>query len=372
MFSNSFVNNALKEWRKRVLFQRELAKMPSTQPYVEQERKRRENLKLVYEMETERAELRAKLRDLDNVIFTLRAHVVPPLDSDAKRAFVHRCAQEGCRGFLSTAWKCNVCAKYTCSHCNEPLAFARDDPGHACSETALETMRMLRNDSKMCPGCGECIHRVSGCDQMWCTMCATAFSWRTGTVINGATLHNPHYYDYMQQRLGRLERNPADIPCGGMPTYREAVMALSVAKPAPASQTRVKIINTHRLVVHIQADEMGRYQRNANMEEENNRDLRVLYTLHEINEERFCQKLQQREKAMEKCRDIFEVLQLIVHVSSDNFRDAVLRSDFTECMQNIAGLFEYANKALETIGHRYSCVVPQIDIETLRIATKRV
>ena len=128
MFSNSFVNNALKEWRKRVLFQRELAKMPSTQPYVEQERKRRENLKLVYQMETERAELRAKLRDLDNVIVTLRTHVVPPLDADAKRAFVHRCAQEGCRGFLSTAWKCNVCAKYTCSHCNEPLGFARDDP----------------------------------------------------------------------------------------------------------------------------------------------------------------------------------------------------------------------------------------------------
>lgn len=369
MFSNAFVNNSLKNWRKRVLFQRELAKMPATQPYVEQERQRRQNLKLVHQMEMERSEMKQRLHDLENVILTLRTQTVPPLDGDSKRSFVHRCTQGGCRGFLSTAWKCNVCAKYTCSQCNEPLGFVRDDLDHVCNESARETMRMLRNDSKLCPGCGECIHRVSGCDQMWCTMCATAFSWQTGMVINGATIHNPHYYDYMIQRVGQLERNPGDIPCGGMPTYHEIITML---KYTPNHQYRSCIINTHRLIVHIQADEILRYQRNANMEEENNRDLRILYTLHEINEDIFCQKIQQREKALEKCRDIFEVLQLIIHVGSDHFRDAILKNDFTECMQNIMGLFEYSNQALQNISHNYSCVVPQIDIVTLKITTKRV
>ena len=173
-FSATFVNTTFKEWRKRILFQRELSKMPSTQPYITQELKRRENLGLMREMEKERAQLRVRLRELDGIILTLHTQLVPPLE-EKRSTFVHRCAQADCRGFLSTAWKCNVCSKYTCSHCNEQLGFTRDADTQVCQESDRKAMRILRNDGKNCPG-GECIHHF--CDQMWCTMCATAFSWR--------------------------------------------------------------------------------------------------------------------------------------------------------------------------------------------------
>lgn len=368
-FSATFVNTTFKEWRKRVLFQRELAKMPSTQPYVRQELKRRENLLLMRDMERERAQLRQRLRELDSVLLTLHTQLTPPLE-DRRSAFVHRCAQADCRGFLSTAWKCNVCSKYTCAHCNEALGFARDGGDHVCAESNKETMRMLRSDSKNCPGCGECIHRISGCDQMWCTMCATAFSWRTGLVVNGEQIHNPHFYDYMQRHNGRVARNPADIPCGGMPTYREIVHAMGKAHTLSTKDCEY-LLAMHRLVLHVREDEMRRYELNRRTEEDRNVDLRVLYTLNELDEDKFCMKLQQREKCQEKRQDIFDVLQLIVQVSSDSLREAVLSCDFTTCVQSMGALFEYANETLQKVSRMYACVVPQINVQSLTITTER-
>ena len=82
-------------------------------------------------------------------------------------------------------------------------------------------------------------------------------------------------------------------------------------------------------------------------------------------------KLQQREKCLEKRQDIFDVLQLIVQVSSDNLREAVLACDFTTCIKNMFGLFEYANETLQKISRMYACVVPQINVQSLTITTER-
>ena len=49
---------------------------------------------------------------------------------------------------------------------------------------------------------------TKNCDQMWCTECKVAFSWNTGKVVISGAIHNPHYYNYLQQNGG-----------GNLPTY---------------------------------------------------------------------------------------------------------------------------------------------------------
>ena len=54
-FSASFMNTKYRDWRKGVLLQREMAMLQVTQPHVERELKRRENNKLLRQLQTERA-----------------------------------------------------------------------------------------------------------------------------------------------------------------------------------------------------------------------------------------------------------------------------------------------------------------------------
>jgi hypothetical protein len=44
------------------------------------------------------------------------------------------------------------------------------------------------------------------CDQIWCSLCQTAFSWKTG-IIEVGRIHNPHYYEFLRkQNNGEIPR----------------------------------------------------------------------------------------------------------------------------------------------------------------------
>jgi ABC-type Zn2+ transport system substrate-binding protein/surface adhesin len=69
---------------------------------------------------------------------------------------------------------------------------------------------------------------VKNCDQMYCTSCHTAFSWRTGEIAKGA-IHNPHYFQYLRQqglnipRANHPDANPEqqfELLCGQVATFQ--------------------------------------------------------------------------------------------------------------------------------------------------------
>jgi hypothetical protein len=79
-----------------------------------------------------------------------------------KREFIQHCPAEGCRGYLSTAYKCGVCAKYTCSDCLAVKGENRDAP-HTCNEEAKASAALIQRETRPCPKCGVRIYKIDGC-----------------------------------------------------------------------------------------------------------------------------------------------------------------------------------------------------------------
>lgn len=347
----TWVNGEYKKHREHILLERETAMMPTTQPYVEQEIQRRKNVKVLSKLTVERQNLKRKLFEINRLIFDVQRNVNPPLEVERK-SFIHKCADPECRGFLSSAWKCNICEKYTCSDCNVIKGLERDAP-HRCLENDKLTFQMIKADSKKCPGCAQFIFKIDGCDQMWCTKCHTAFSWRTGQVING-TIHNPHFYEFQRNR-NTLGRQMGDIPCGGMPTYREVANALLCIQKTPIFDHIMKL---HRIVAHIELVEIPHY--NHVVTETNNIDLRVRYMMNEISTDAFKSKIQQREKASLKKRDIGMLLNMFVTLTSDFYREITFQKQVNTMVNEIDALVQYINDSMMVVSKRYDCMVPVI------------
>lgn len=351
-FGKSFMSTEWKVHRENVLYEREISMLPETQPYVAQELKRRENAELLDSMSKERDNLKRKINAIDRTINEVRVNMTPPLDAHSRAEFVHQCGSDTCDGFLSTAWKCRKCNGWTCSECG---VFKGQNPeAHVCKEEDKASMDTIKKDSRRCVGCGIYVHKISGCNQMYCTVCHTAWDFRTGKKVNG-TIHNPHYIE-MRRNLNILGRDINDVPCGGAPSIGDLRVAFR-----QHDQLYLQLAGLLRVVVHIHHEELGRYP--DRVDANNNRDLRVKFTLGEINRDQMKRKIQQREKKNLKNRDINMILQMFVTTSSDLLRQAVVNTErltptASAILADIKRLVRYTNIELGKIASRTGSVVP--------------
>lgn len=124
-----------------------------------------------------------------------------------------KCPLEHCNGYICD-YKCGICDTLLCETC---LGIKKDDI-HECNEDDIKTSNLIKNDTKPCPKCKTRIYKIDGCDQMWCTECKTAFSWKT-SKIHVKNIHNPHYLNYIRNN-GIENRTYGDVRCGGIPNTR--------------------------------------------------------------------------------------------------------------------------------------------------------
>jgi hypothetical protein len=155
------------------------------------------------------------------------------------------CPNAGCSGIVNATGKCVQCEAKVCLECHELLESQDDIDGsqqHTCDSETLETIKQLKLDSKPCPTCHVTIHKIEGCDQMWCTKCHATFSWTTGAILN-EHVHNPHFYEHNEGNGGAM-RNIGDRICGGMPErqeYRQQIMTLKKAESPPFHISDVRV-----------------------------------------------------------------------------------------------------------------------------------
>lgn len=350
-----FRDTKLKKHRETILFERERCLLPETQDAVARILQVRKIDKRIEEANEEIMRIRVHIASLHNARNRVGSARQQP--EQEKRVFVRKCPVEECRGFLSTRWKCQICENNICPDCNE----IKHDDEHACDPGNVETVALLKKDTKPCPKCGTMIFKISGCSQMWCPDCHTAFDWNTMRIETGR-IHNPHYYEF-NRAGGRPQREHGDIPCGGIPSIEELTVALDLPLrnrrymlPIVTGTTeQVEVFKIHRLVLHVQHMEI------ADERAVDNRELRIKYLMHELSEDDMKVILQKNEKAREKARDRNNLLRMFCDVTGDLLRQLVLKvTTVPEFLENVTRLRDYTRDAFTTIHRRYTCTTDWI------------
>jgi hypothetical protein len=327
-FTRAFRTGAYKKHREDILLDREVALLPTRQPRVEARVKMgevEEQMKEVHaalrEWELKRQEILKKSNGLSKKLtrYSAEAEGRPPpawtlaegeKAGGADRAkFVMKCPDGGCRGFLSTAYKCGTCQLWACPDCLV-IKGKEKDSDHTCDPGVKETVALIIRESKACPKCGERISKIDGCDQMWCVDCHTAFSWTTGQLVTGV-VHNPHYYEFLRQQGGGVApRNAGDVPCGGVPYYH--ILQNCIKNLDKATQTL--IMSVHRITAEITDYRMAVYQGHFNVDD--NGDLGVKYLMKGIEKDEMKAELVKRELKRNKHLAIRAVLEMFVNTST--------------------------------------------------------
>jgi tetrahydromethanopterin S-methyltransferase subunit G len=380
-FSQSFLNNDWRQSREKLAFDRETAQLPASQEILER-RLRMENVhreitltrtliknaqkfyhaefkkqKIPYPYMNEPEDLRNLRNRLDELQQSLYARpagrfAAAPRGAPTVTHFVRACPSEDCRGFLSKDWKCGLCKVESCSKCHVIKNVGEE---HTCNPDDVATATLLNKDTKPCPKCHTGIFKIDGCDQMWCTQCHTAFSWRTGDIET--RIHNPHFYEWQRRTNGGVApRVPGDAPhqCGQDPllTQYDFRHIIGLQLRADINSLSGNII---RDVIHLRETEMREFlpAGNENVFLEN----RIFFLKKDISKETFVRRVLKESKKREIHAEIHQVLQMFVQASTDIIRQFMvlaptMRDEYDRLklkLDEIETLRQFTNEALKEI-----------------------
>jgi hypothetical protein len=354
---HSFHNKDYRDYRAKILVERERSLLPATQDealVVKKEkeydaliRKAQEELSLIRKKEKE---ILNKLKDIKLEKSWLRNRTENKFEhkTEEKSKFVSNCPQKDCNGFLNDKYVCGICEKKACRKCR-----SQEHEGE-CDKELLETIQMLARDTRNCPNCKIPIYRISGCSQMFCVKCNTAFCWNTGKIETGR-IHNPHYYQFIRQNGDR--REIGDVPCGGRIPFQQLHYNL-VNKIKDPKMANI-VVNSHQISGHIRAVTLPQYNQNDIDEK---KMLRVKYLLGELNDKTWMQSIKKMEKRREKYDAISMILTMFANTLDDIHRNLLSCSDqeLENHIGDIVRLRDYVNVELKKIGDRFDNKVPII------------
>jgi len=282
--------------------------------------------------------------------YTIKTEMKP------KHLFVHKCSVVDCEGFLTERWICELCNNQTCCRCLE----TKND-SHVCNQEDVMSAKLIKSTTRNCPGCATAIHRIHGCDQMWCTQCHVAFSYKTGEKIN-SQIHNPHFFQWLQENPEQQQENqpltllemaqrltPQEI-IDLAETWRVSIYNFRQIKPV--SGLNRAILGLSRLAIHFK-DTVLNGTRN---DEHNNEDIRIKYMLKDMNKTQMMGMLYKRDKKQNKeieFTHVYEFMfakmnELFIRVKRKNKRSSVRR-----ILKEVDDVRIYCNKELKKISKTY-------------------
>lgn len=403
-FPKSWVNKQWKDMNAKVGVDKEKALFPATMGIVKQrinQEKLKEEIKNILRNTTQiyqylssenisnedKINYRKEVLILHRRVHNLRIQLGNGGDVVVEKSTTigRKCPDSDCRGYLSSQWKCELCEKWTCRECHIIKGDNRDTE-HTCDPDVKATAQFLAKDTKSCPKCSTPIHKIEGCDQMWCTQCHTGFSWRRGTIEN--RIHNPHYYEWMRQNNGgTAPRNPGDFECGRNVTdrafhreffhYLEQIPFSDFIDAEKSNHIKNRFTLILQNTTHLQY--VTRYEFGVNNNDVN-LESRIKYIRNIYDDKKFASMIHRNNKAILKKRDIHDVVQLqyqgttdIMFRIYDKFKawDACHKEknvnyryvkDIFQIVRELLELTDYSNALLKDHSSTYGCKLYYIDI----------
>ena len=304
-------------------------------------------------------------------------------DTGTSRGWICPCPHDDCRGYIeSRTYQCGTCDRKICKRCRVGLPSERemeeelDEDGnpltHTCKQSDLDTVALIRRSCKPCPKCSTQIHKIAGCDQMWCTQCHTTFSWRTGRVVDGI-VHNPHYFEYVRNNGNVPPRAPGDMVCGGLPhayRIRQRLQGAEDHYGQDGVEYVAQISSFVRFCTHIQHVELDPLRRMFN--ENNDRDIRmfrVRYLEGDATEDEYKGFLVHREKIRRRNREKLQIWEMFVTVATEHIQtmlnkdeeDRIHETTQNELLSTLHALIDYTNESMQKASKVHRLKFPQID-----------
>lgn len=344
--NRSFFEGEYKKHRKQLLLDSELSRMADSMAAAQRQKlidietvKIAEQQKICMELRKQLKTESLKLRELSVTIIRIRNGNgnINNVESSERKKFIMPCPNENCHGYLSSQYKCDLCTMFTCPDCFELIGYNKTDL-HTCNEDCVKSAEMIKKDTKACPNCGVRIHKIAGCNQMWCVECKTAFNYDTGLIAKGP-IHNPHFYQWQAtQNNGITPRNPGDVACGGLiqlMQLRNIRILITTACPKDFKELIAKLDNLHRAVSHITYYDIPHIRTNVrNLED--NEQLRIKYILNKKTKSELSTDILRNDNSRRKLADILHIYELLSVVGIETFANIIANKDISDTSRIIA------------------------------------
>lgn len=322
----SFIKNVYKQIKKEDLYKTELVLIPETQ-------KRIEMLDKVKILNDEINELK-RLIALKEV---QKQHIYQEYFDEKRKEHKIieniKCQTEKCVGFLNEDGFCSCCLETTCKKCLE-----KKQDNHECDKNIIESLKIIRKDSKKCPKCNIMIYKIDGCDQIFCTQCKILFDWKTLQIDTGIG-HNPHYLEYMREN-NLLERDQNEIRCG---RELDIYLLTGMYRKNKINEAFYRIAYN---VIHLEQVDLCKYRNNVF---DNNLKYREKLIRKKITIEEFKDKIYNNYQLQLKNQEIYNILSTFIRCFTEliyNLRDTDTIT-LQETIEQIQKLRRYINTEFE-------------------------
>jgi hypothetical protein len=218
-------------------------------------------------------------------------------EHNVKPKYMCPCYKEDCHGYVKQCnGFCELCDTEYCKKCMN-----QKTDTHICLENDVLTVDMLKKDTKPCPKCSVMIHRISGCPDMFCVECNTAFNWNTLKInIKGNT--NPHYYEWIDSR--DMSRTIEDARVSEGYVDIDTVMYYTNDYDTSLRKSILYAIRSIHHAVEYRMNEVRKYNLRLNRDETRDfetitRQERVSFMMNDINDTTFKISIMRLSKGIE-------------------------------------------------------------------------
>jgi hypothetical protein len=290
--------------------------------------------------------------------------------SEEKQTFIKHCSVPSCKGTVNGKWNCRLCNTPHCDKCGEVVKKQIDEETkegeHVCDPNLVQTFDELKKNSKSCPKCAVSIFKTEGCDQMFCVVCHTAFSWTTLEIETGR-IHNPHYYEILRTK-GEIGREEGDIrPCDELVFHldrRYSVYNHILVNLKPLE--KLIFLDAPRFVTEL--DSRWWNEREYVLNNETFYNLREIFLTNQIDEDTYKEAMKKKFVHNLNMFEISQVCTVLKIAISEELKKLVKNEDgsyirdfskeylfqkYTEYQNNIVKIIENTNRILFNISEKY-------------------